>query len=47
MERLIRQMAEAEGMNEELKANDQLSWVQQMNGIRSRAEEIIIGEIIA
>ena len=47
LERLIRQMAEAEGVNEELKAVDQLSWVQQMNGIRSRAEEMIIGEIMA
>ena len=47
LERLIRQMAEAEGVNEELKAVDQLSWVQQMNGIRCRAEEIIIDEIMA
>ena len=47
LERLIGQMAEAEGVNEELKAVDQLSWVQQMNGIRSRAEEIIIDEIMS
>lgn len=45
--RLIRQMAEAEGIDEELKAADQLAWIQQMNGIRSRAEEIIINEIMA
>ena len=42
----IRQMQEAEGVTEALKAADQLEWVQQMNNIRSRAEEIIKTELI-
>ena len=43
---IIRQMAEAEGITEELKANDPMRWVQAMNSIRSRAEEIIKAEMI-
>ena len=43
---IIRQMAQAEGITEELKANDPMRWVQAMNSIRSRAEEIIRAEII-
>ena len=43
---IIRQMAEAEGITEELKANDPMRWVQAMNSIRSRAEEIIQAEMI-
>ena len=42
----IRQMQEAEGVTEALKAANQLEWVQQMNNIRSRAEEIIKTELI-
>ena len=42
----IRQMQEAEGMTEALKAADQLEWVRQMNSIRNRAEEIIKSELI-
>ena len=37
----IRQMQEAEGVTEALKAADQLEWVRRMNSIRNRAEEII------
>ena len=44
--RIIRQMAEAEGITEKLKANDPMRWVQGMNSIRSRAEEIIRAEMI-
>ena len=44
--RIIWQMAEAEGITEELKANDPMRWVQAMNSIRSRAEEIIQSEMI-
>ena len=44
--RIIRQMAQAEGITEELKANDPMGWVQAMNSIRSRAEEIIKAEMI-
>ena len=44
--RIIRQMAEAEGITEELKANAPIRWVQAMNSIRSRSEEIIQAEMI-
>ena len=43
---IVSQMQEAEGVTEELKARDQLAWVGAMNSIRSRAEEIILSEII-
>ena len=43
---IIRQMAEAEGITEELKANAPIRWVQAMNSIRSRADEIIRAEMI-
>lgn len=43
---LIRQMAANEGINEELKADHQMEWVRRMNNIRSRAEEIILHEMI-
>ena len=43
---IIRQMQEAEGVDEALKAADQLEWVRRMNSIRNRAEEIIQKELI-
>ena len=43
---IIRQMAEAEGVNEDMKAENQMLWVQSMNSIRNRAEEIIKYELI-
>ena len=43
---IVRQMAQAEGITEELKATDPVRWVQAMNSIRSRAEEIIQAEMI-
>ena len=42
----IRQMQEAEGVTEALKAADQLEWVRRMNNIRNRAEEIVYNEIV-
>ena len=42
----VRQMQEAEGVDEALKAADQLEWVRRMNSIRNRAEEIIKTELI-
>ena len=42
----VRQMREAEGVTEALKAADQLEWVRRMNSIRNRAEEIIKSELI-
>ena len=44
--RLVKQMAEAEGITEKLKANDMMTWVGKMNGIRSRATEIVNAELI-
>ena len=43
---IISQMQAAEGVTEELKACNWLCWVQSMNSIRSRAEEIICSEMI-
>ena len=43
---LIRQMAAAEGITEQLKAEDQMEWVRRMNSIRVRVEEIISSELI-
>ena len=46
MERMIAQMSEAEGINEKLKASDQLRWISRMNSIRHRVEEIILDELV-
>lgn len=43
---LIRQMAEREGVTEQLKAADQMEWVRRMNNIHNRAEEVVMNEII-
>jgi len=43
---IIRQMQDAEGVTEALKAENQLEWVRRMNSIRSCAEEIIQKELI-
>ena len=43
---MIQQMADAEGINEELKARNQLLWVGCMNNIQQRAEEILLYEVI-
>lgn len=44
--RLVKQMADAEGITEALKANNQMEWVGRMNNIRSRAKEVINNELI-
>ena len=46
LEVMIRQMMIAEGVTEELKEANQMEWVRRMNGIRSRAEEVVISEIV-
>lgn len=46
LELLICQMAEREGVTEQLKAADQMEWVRHMNSIRNRAEEIVNSELI-
>ena len=43
---LVEQMAKKENVTEELKVNNQLEWVQKMNNIKNRAEEIVYNEII-
>ena len=44
--RLVKQMADAEGITETLKANNQMEWVRRMNSIRNRAIEIVNTELI-
>ena len=44
--RLVKQMAEREGVTEQLKAANQMEWVAQMNNIRSRVTEIVNHDII-
>ena len=46
MDTLIEQMKTAEGVTESLKAADPMAWVQRMNSIRARAEEIVREKII-
>lgn len=46
MDKLVKQMATAEGVTEELKRRDQMAWVQRMNSIRARADEIVRNEFI-
>ena len=44
--RLVKEYAEKEGITEQLKATDQMKWVQRMNNIRERVTEIINNELI-
>ena len=44
--RLVKQMAEAEGVTEQLKADNQMEWVGRMNNIRSRAMEMVNNDLI-
>ena len=46
MEIVISTMAKQEGVTEVLKATDQMEWVRRMNIIRSRAEEIVLSELV-
>ena len=46
MEQIISQMARAEGVDEKLKAKDQMAWVGRMNSIRQRVEEMVLEELI-
>ena len=43
---LVRQITEQEDVTEQLKAEDQLKWVQKMNSVRNRATEIVNNELI-
>ena len=44
--RLVEQMANSEGITEQLKEQNQLDWVQRMNNIRHRATEIVLNEFV-
>ena len=44
--RLVKQVADAEGITETLKASDQMEWVGRMNSIRDRVTEIVNNELI-
>ena len=43
---IVKQMAEIEGVTEQLKAADQMEWIRCMNSIRSRAREFVLNELI-
>ena len=43
---IVKQLAEAENINEDLKSCNQLAWVQSINNIKNRANEIIFSELI-
>ena len=43
---LMKQLAEKEGITEQLKMQDQMAWVQRMNNIRNSAEEIVLNNLI-
>lgn len=44
--RLVKQFAEQEGVNEQLKAADQMAWISAMNNIYNRVQEIVLHELI-
>lgn len=46
MEQMIREMAVAEGVTEELKAKEQMAWVRKMNSLHAAAEEILLKELV-
>ena len=46
MDRLMTQIAEREGITEELKAEDQMEWLRRMNSIRNRAKDTLLSEFV-
>ena len=46
MEQMIREMTVAEGVTEELKAKEQMTWVRKMNSLHASAEEIVLKELV-
>lgn len=44
--RPVKQMAEAEGVAEQLKADNQIEWVRRMNNIRNRAKDMVNNDLI-
>ena len=45
-QQLISQLAQQEGITEQLKAENQMEWVARMNNTRNRADEIVLNELI-
>ena len=43
---LVKQLAERDGVTEQLKAENQMEWVRQMNSVRNRVEEIICSKLL-
>lgn len=46
LELLVRQMAQAQGITEQMKAEDQMAWIGAMNNIRSAADEVVMQEVV-
>ena len=44
--RLVKELAEKEGVTEQLKSADQMAWVRQINNIRERATEVVNSEVV-
>lgn len=44
--KLVKQLADSEGITEELKSANEIDWIRSMNSIRNRAEEIVLSEMI-
>ena len=45
-QQLISQLAQQEGVTEQMKAENQMEWVARMNSIRNRADEIVLNDLI-
>ena len=45
-DKLVKQLADSEGIDEELKSANEIDWIRSMNSIRNRAEEIVLSEVI-
>ena len=45
-DKLVKQLSDSEGINEELKSANEIDWIRSMNSIRNRAEEIVLSEVI-
>ena len=46
LELLVKQMAQEQGITEQMKAEDQMAWVGAMNNIRSAADEVVMQEVV-
>ena len=46
LDQMMQEMAAAQGLTEELKARDPMSWTQQMNNLKAQAEEVILAELV-